>query len=80
MEVKYKIQISSPLTVELTQRQSVWPVGYGQPGNVWAELSETQCREITDYVERLELGHRVAYDMWRLKDQKSLTIFMLHYG
>lgn len=44
------------------------------------ELTSEQAEEITRWVDENELGRRVAYDMWQLKSDHAVTMFMLKYG
>lgn len=80
MAVKYIIE-RNKFTVRLFQH----PASFSLEPEIWsqceaAELDEQQAAEISDYVEQHQLGRRVAYDMWKLKDSQSMTLFMLHYG
>ena len=74
MAVKYIIE-----QTELTVRVSHHPVEISWPV-FKPELTESQAAEISDYVEQHQLGRRVAYDMWKLKNSQAMTLFMLHYG
>lgn len=70
MEVKYNLQVADlKVTITRTQRDSVWQT-----------LTENDVEEINNYVRTHKLGIRIAYDMWKFKNKKSLTLFMLRYG
>ena len=79
MAVKYIIE-----QTELTVRVSHHPVEISLKSEMWPvfrpPLTESQAAEISDYVEQHQLGRRVAYDMWKLKNSQSMILFMLHYG
>lgn len=70
--MKYKIDQPKELTVRLQIHRTLY--------NEWETLTEEEVAEVTAYVEHHELGRRIAYDMWRLKNKQAMTVFMLHYG
>jgi len=43
-------------------------------------LTEDEAVEITNLVTQRELGTRIAYDIWRMKDNACVTLFILHWG
>ena len=68
MEVKYNIHVVElKVTITRTQRDSVWQT-----------LTEQDVQEINNYVQTHQLGIRIAYDMWKFKNKKSLKIGRAH--
>ena len=69
MEVKYNLHVVG-LRVTITRVRN----------NQWQTLKEEDIEKINEYVRTHELGIRIAYDVWKFKNKKSLTFFMLKYG
>lgn len=73
MEVKYKID-RLRLKVRISRRISNKQLYYHET------LTEEDVADIDGYIKEHNLGKRMAYDMWKFKDDQSLTMFMLKYG
>lgn len=43
-------------------------------------LTEEQTEEITKWVNELQIGRRVSWDMWQLYNKESVTMFILKWG
>lgn len=43
-------------------------------------ISADDAEEITEWVETLNLGRRVAYDRWKLNSKEAVMMFMLVWG
>ena len=63
----YKVEVVRFLTAKV----------YRQNGIFTQEVNKEAADAITEFVEKNELGIRTAWDMWKLKDNKCMTLFML---
>ena len=63
----YKVSVIRFLTVKV----------YQQIGIFTQELDKTDADFISEFVEQQELGIRTAWDTWKLKDHRCMTMFML---
>ena len=45
----------------------------------WPAITESEAIEITDWVARMSIGHRVAYDRWNLNSKQAVMMFMLRW-
>lgn len=63
----YKVEVVRFLTAKV----------YRQNGIFTQEVNKEQADTITEFVEKHELGIRTAWDIWKLKDDKCMTVFML---
>ena len=63
----YKVEVVRFLTAKV----------YRQNGIFTQELFKEEADAITEFVEQQELGIRTAWDMWKLKDNQCMTLFML---
>lgn len=43
-------------------------------------ITEEEAIEISKWVEDREMGKRIAFDIWKLKDNACVTMFILHWG
>jgi hypothetical protein len=75
MEVKYNLHV---VDLRVTIGINEFDGGWGT--NITRTLTTQEVEEINDYVKTHKLGIRIAYDMWKFKNKKSLTLFMLRYG
>lgn len=48
--------------------------------DLFNELTEDEITAITKWVTEQELGRRIAYDQWKLKNKAAVTVFLLRYG
>jgi hypothetical protein len=77
---------SFKLAVHVTQNTTVRVCRVLHSSDEWAwahpimALTSAQAEEITDWVKTLELGSRLAYDMWKLKNEHALTLFLLKWN
>ena len=44
------------------------------------EISEEEAFAITEWVQEVGIGRRVAYNQWQLESDKAVTMFMIKYG
>lgn len=63
----YKVEIIRFLTAKV----------YREIGIFTQELDKKEAEAIGQFVEQQELGVRTAWDIWKLKDDRCLTMFML---
>lgn len=63
----YKVEIIRFLTAKV----------YRQNGIFTQEIDKDSADTITNFVNEQELGIRTAWDMWKLKDNQCMTVFML---
>ena len=63
----YKVEVIRFLTVKV----------YRQVGIFTQELHKQDADNIVELVEQHELGIRTAWDIWKLKDDRCMTLFML---
>lgn len=58
-------------------RTKVWV----RPATHWNDaIDEDDAEEITEWVETLNLGRRVAYDRWKLNSKEAVMMFMVVWG
>lgn len=43
------------------------------------EPNKDECDAIDEWVTNLQLGHRISWDRWVLKNKKCLTLFLLKW-
>lgn len=63
----YKVLVIRFLTVKV----------YREVGIFTQELDKTDADTISNFVEKQQLGVRTAWDTWKLKDHRCITMFML---
>lgn len=63
----YKLEVIRFLTAKV----------YRQVGIFTQELHKQDVDVIDQIVEQQELGIRTAWDIWKLKDERCMTMFML---
>jgi hypothetical protein len=44
------------------------------------ELDKKNADEIDEWVVSSKMGRRIAWDMWQLKNNEAVTMFMLKWG
>jgi len=44
------------------------------------ELSEKQTEEITNWIQQVNIGHRISWDTWQLNNRESVMMFILKWG
>ena len=63
----YKVEVIRFLTAKV----------YREVGIFTQELDKQEADTIGQFVEQQELGVRTAWDIWKLKDDRCMTLFML---
>lgn len=63
----YKVEVIRFLTAKV----------YREVGIFTQELDKQEADNIGQFVEQQELGIRTAWDIWKLKDDRCMTLFML---
>jgi len=63
----YKVEVVRFLTAKV----------YREVGIFTQELDKQDADTIADFVEQQELGIRTAWDVWKLRDDRCMTMFML---
>lgn len=43
-------------------------------------IADCEAEEINNWVHQSNLGRRIAYDRWRLKDRTAVSAFLLKWG
>lgn len=71
MTTKYKIE---------RIRNKVRVKRIGVSGDWSTTLTDKDWAAIDAWVQQTDCGYRVAYDMWKLKDKQSTTLFILKWG
>lgn len=76
MDKKFQINRIG-LTVSLWKFDYETNPGIPAPVNT---LTEEEGQEINAWVQESNLGSRIAWDMWRLRDEQAITLFTLKWG
>ncbi len=63
----YKVEVIRFLTAKV----------YREVGIFTQELDKQEADTIGQFVDQQELGVRTAWDIWKLKDDRCMTLFML---
>jgi hypothetical protein len=43
-------------------------------------IDEKNAEEIDQWVVSSNIGHRIAWDMWQLKNKEAVTLFMMKWS
>lgn len=56
------------------------PVGTIIHPDAFDTLTEEESMAVDTWVEDSKIGRRISWDMWRLRDEEAITLFMLKWG
>jgi hypothetical protein len=68
------VKFISPLRVE------IWVAALRSKENITLEgLRDHHMELVQDWVEQLELGHRMAFNQWKLHNESAMSAFVLYW-
>ena len=74
--MKYKIEVRNLKSESISVRVSKATMFEG----TFIELDKKNADEIDEWVVSSKAGYRIAWDMWQLKNNEAVTMFMLKWS
>lgn len=74
--MKYKIEVRNTKSKLISVRVSKTTMFEG----TFIELDKKNADEIDEWVVSSKIGHRIAWDMWQLKNNEAVIMFMLKWS
>lgn len=74
--MKYRIEVRNFQSQSISVRVSKSTMFDG----TFIEIDKTVADEIDEWVVSSKIGRRIAWDMWQLKNQEAVTLFMMKWS